>query len=154
MVHVKEKMLVKMVLSGSSVGHARTDVAVRDVSVSIDEPVERGGTNLGPTPTETLAASLLGCTNVIARRIAKQMGIEIHGLDMELEVSFDRRGVSLVEAVDVPFPAMRLSVALTTDASSEEVERLKSDLRMFCPISRLLRAAGTSLEETWKVQAA
>lgn len=151
--HVKEKTVVKMLLTGASVGHARTDVQVRDVTVTIDEPADRGGTNLGPTPTEALAASLLGCTNVIARRAAKKSGMAIHDLQMKLEMSFDRRGASLAEEIEVPFPDMHLFVSLTTDASASQVEQLKADVRRFCPIACMLRASGTVLQEEWKVQA-
>lgn len=151
--HVKEKTVVKMLLSGASVGHARTDVQVRDVTVTIDEPADRGGTNLGPTPTEALAASLLGCTNVIARRVAKKSGLAIHDLQLKLEMSFDRRGASLVEEVDVPFPNMRMLVSLTTDAGSAQLEQLKADVRRFCPIACMLRSSGTALEEVWEVRA-
>lgn len=151
--HVKEKTVVKMLLSGASVGHARTDVQVRDVTVTIDEPADRGGTNLGPTPTEALAASLLGCTNVIARRVAKKAGIAIHDLHIKLEMSFDRRGANLMEEVDVPFPDMRMLVSLTTDADGGQVEQLKVDVRRFCPIACMLRASGTTLVEEWEVRA-
>lgn len=152
--HVKEKSVVKMLLSGASVGHARTDVQVRDVTVTIDEPADRGGTNLGPTPTEALAASLLSCTNVIARRVAKKTGFAIHDLRLRLEMSFDRRGASLVEEVEVPFPDMRMLVSVTTDADTAQVEQLKADVRRFCPIACMLRASGTILEEEWEVHAA
>ena len=56
--------VISMKVEGSSKSHARTDILTRDVESVIDEPTIRGGTNLGLTPTETLMASLIGCTNV------------------------------------------------------------------------------------------
>ena len=37
----------------------------------IDEPKEREGTNMGPTPAETMVAALFACTNVISHKCAK-----------------------------------------------------------------------------------
>ena len=69
--------VIKMKVEGAVKSHARTDILARDVETVIDEPNARGGTNLGLTPTETLMASLIGCTNVISHRIAESIGIII-----------------------------------------------------------------------------
>jgi uncharacterized OsmC-like protein len=34
-------------------------------------PKEREGMNMGPTPTETMVAALIACTNVISQECAK-----------------------------------------------------------------------------------
>ena len=65
MVTIKQKTTVKQRLTASCPSHSRSDISVRDVSLTIDEPKERDGTNLGPTPTETALAALAACTNVI-----------------------------------------------------------------------------------------
>ena len=39
--------VVHMKLDGSSKSHSRTDIITRDVESVIDEPIARGGTNLG-----------------------------------------------------------------------------------------------------------
>ena len=44
--------VVHMKLEGSSKSHSRTDIITRDVESVIDEPIVRGGTNLGLSPTE------------------------------------------------------------------------------------------------------
>lgn len=154
MVAVKPKPLVTMRLNGRCLSHSRTEVSVRDVRATIDEPAERGGTNLGPTPTETLMASLIGCTNVIGHKVAEKNGVRIASLDIRLEAQFDRRGVTLEEEVQVPFPSVTLIIDLVTDAGPEAVEKVKADLRRFCPLSKVMRACGTELKEIWNVKAA
>ena len=72
--------VVHMKLEGSSKSHSRTDIITRDVESVIDEPIARGGTNLGLSPTETLVSSLIGCTNVITHRIMEKMGFKIDKL--------------------------------------------------------------------------
>ena len=151
MVVVKEKTVVTYKFTAEAASHSRTDVKVRDVSVVIDEPVERGGTNQGLAPTETLMASLLGCTNTIFHKCAHKHGVRVKKLGMRLEGQLDRRGVTLQEEIDVPFPAMTLYVDLVTDAPEAAVEAAKSDLHRFCPVSKVIRACGTDLQEVWTV---
>jgi len=148
---IKEKLQVRMKLGGACPSHSRTDVSVRDVRVTIDEPVERGGTNLGLSPTETLMASLVGCTNVITHKVAKKNGVELKAMSVRLEADFDRRGVTLAEEVAVPFPSVTLYIDVTTDADDAAIERVKRELAMFCPVSKVIRGSGSEVKEIWTV---
>ncbi len=139
-------------LSGTCETQARTLVQTRDVSTVIDEPLERGGSNQGPSPTEMLMASLLGCINVIAHNVARRMDIDLRNFDVSLECDFDRRGVQQLETVAVPFVEVRVTVNCQTSANSEDFETLKADVSRFCPITVTLRAAGCNVQETWNVQ--
>ena len=151
MVTIKPKTKIGMKLGAKSVSHTRTDVSVRDISGIIDEPEVRGGTNLGLTPTETLMASLLGCTNVITNRIAEHMGVEIGSMDIALAVDFDRRGVMLQEDVERPFSNVVLDIDIATDATPEQMEKIKTDLQKFCPIAKVIRGSGVTITENWNV---
>ena len=152
MVAIKQKTHVAMALGGTCETHARTRIAARDISSIIDEPEARGGTNMGLTPTETLMASLVGCTNVITQRIAEKMEVEIHEMDIALDAKFDRRGVSLTEEVDTPFDDIVLTIHVKTDATPEQLERIKTDLARFCPVAKVLRQAGATITENWEVR--
>jgi uncharacterized OsmC-like protein len=148
----KAKTVVTMKLDGSCASHSRTDVSVRDLKSTLDEPAERGGTNQGLTPTETLMASLIGCTNVITHKVAEKNGVDIDSLTVKLEAQFDRRGVTLAEEVNVPFPSVTLTIDLVTGADEAAVEKVKRDLHKFCPVSKVFRACGTELKEVWNVR--
>ena len=149
---IKPKTVVTMRLEGECVSHSRTDVTVRDRRLVIDEPEERGGTNEGPAPTETMLGALAGCSNVITHKIAAKRGVDIAALKVDVEARFDRRGVTLAEEVAVPFPGIKLTMRLTTDASDEEVAAIRSDLARFCPVSKVLREAGTQIDEEWVIE--
>jgi uncharacterized OsmC-like protein len=149
----KAKTVVTLKLDGNCASHARTDVSVRDVKTTIDEPKERGGTNQGLTPTETLMASLIACTNVITHKVAEKNGVDIDSMKVRVEAQFDRRGVTLAEEVAVPFPSITLHIDLVTGADAAAVEKVKRDLHKFCPVSKVLRACGTEVKEEWNVQA-
>jgi putative redox protein len=153
MVTVKPKTVITLRLGGNCVSHSRTDVSARELVSTIDEPAERGGTNKGFTPTETLIAALLGCTNVITHKVAEKNGVHIRSMNVRVEAQFDRRGVTLVEEVDVPFPSATLYVDVVTDAPPAAMENVKRELAMFCPVSKVIRASGTDLKEVWNVRA-
>jgi len=133
--------------------HALSNVAVRDVAFAIDEPVARGGTNLGPSPTETAIAALIGCTNVIGHKCAKALDVDIGHLTISAACVFDRRGVTLAEEIDVPFQAIDLTVTSDGPATQDELDRVAAETAKYCPLAKLFEAAGTTLKTTWTAAA-
>ena len=148
---ITQKTVVSLTLDAECPTHARTYARAGKHELVIDEPAARGGTDQGPTPIETMLAALLGCTNVILNRVAEKHDVAVKDLSLHAEASFDRRGVMLEEEVRVPFPEIRLTINLTTPASDDRVERVRSDLGKFCPVSKVIRQSGTRLEEVWTV---
>ncbi|MHA1564270.1 MAG: OsmC family protein [Alphaproteobacteria bacterium] len=153
MVAIRAKTSVKLRLQAECPSHARSIVSVRDVTFSIDEPVERGGTNTGPTPTETLIAALVGCINVIGSKCADKLGVDIGHLTISATCDFDRRGVTLAEEIDVPFQRIELAITYDGSASEAEVAQVTAELNKFCPLSKLFVQAGTELIQTWTPKA-
>ncbi|MEM7021111.1 MAG: OsmC family protein [Pseudomonadota bacterium] len=151
MVNIRPKTTVRMRMKAAATSHSRTDVEVRDVASTIDEPVERGGTNLGLSPTETMMAALLGCTNTITHKVAAANDVDIQAMDLRLEADFDRRGVLLQEEVDLPFPQVTLHIDITTDADDAKIDTVKRQLAMFCPVSKVIRQSGSTVDEVWTV---
>ena len=141
--------VVHMKLDGSSKSHSRTDIITRDVESVIDEPIARGGTNLGLSPTETLVSSLIGCTNVITHRIMEKMGFTINSMDIKSKTMFNRDGVGLIQEVEVPFQEITLDINISTDASENDLEEVKKQLAMYCPIAKVIRNSGTKINENW-----
>jgi uncharacterized OsmC-like protein len=148
---VKEKTVVTQRIHGECPTHSRTEISTRDVRTTIDEPKERDGTNMWPTPTETLVAALMACTNVISHKCARKHRVEFKTMSIDAESMLDRRGTQLLEEIEVPFPKIRLVINVTTDASEADVEKVKADLPRFCPVSKVIRNSGTKLEEVWNV---
>tara|TARA_R110000787_G_scaffold123246_4_gene234206 strand:+ start:769 stop:1233 length:465 start_codon:yes stop_codon:yes gene_type:complete len=149
MAEAKQKTTTTMKMSATCPHHARSDISVRDVESVIDEPTERGGTNLGLTPTETMVAALIGCTNVITQRISEGYDLHIDGMEIDVEAEFDRRGVMLKEAVKVPFPRMTLNIHIKTPNDASDFDKVKEDLQKFCPIAMVIRESGTVIDENW-----
>lgn len=147
--NIRPKTTVKLRAQAECPSHSLAQVAVRDLVFAIDEPTERGGTNQGPTPTDTALAALIGCTNVIGNKCAKSLGIEIGHLNISATCEFDRRGVTLQEEIDVPFTRIDLHIETDRAVAAEDLARLQAEVAKFCPLSKLFRQAGTVIDETW-----
>lgn len=150
MTTLKPKTIVKLRAKGQGISHSRADIGVRDLVFSIDEPEARGGTNLGPAPTEAALASLAGCTNVIGHKCADKLGADIGHLTIEITCDFDRRGVTLEEEIDVPFVALRQVVTSDGAVSETDLQRVGAEVAKYCPLSKLFEQAGTSMETVWQ----
>ncbi len=146
---VKTKNTVRLRAAAACPSHSLSEVSIRDLSFAIDEPLERGGTNKGPTPTDAALAALVGCTNVIGHKCAKALGVDIGHLDISVACDFDRRGVTLQEEVDTPFVSLRLTVKSDGPAGNADLQRVAAEVAKYCPLSKLFRQAGTTIEENW-----
>jgi len=149
MAAIKMKTTVKYRLAANCPSHSRADIGVRDLNFSIDEPIERGGTNFGPAPTEAALASLVGCLNVIGHKCAEKLGADIGELTIDLVGDFDRRGAILAEEIELPFPAISATVRSTGDADQETLDRVGAEVEKYCPLSKLFVNAGTKLDVKW-----
>lgn len=61
-------------------GGERYEIAVRDHTIAVDQPVDAGGEDLAPTPTELFVASLASCVAFYAGRYLSRHGITREGL--------------------------------------------------------------------------
>ena len=146
---IRQKTEMTIKLSGRGTSHSRSETETDGLTIVIDEPVARGGTNEGPSPTATAYAALIGCTNVIGNKCAARLGVDIGHLSFSMEVDFDRRGVLLMEEVDVPFTAIRLDVTADGSATESEMQAVARETEKFCPISKLYEQSGTNLTVNW-----
>lgn len=142
---------VPISIKGKCISHGRTDVEARGKTIIIDEPPQRGGTDLGMSPLETFFSSYCGCINVVANVI-----IEEHGLDVQIS-SVDVQGKFLSAAFSgrktngVPFEDMKLIITATANCSDEELTRVREELSWRCPVSATFHAAGMDLTEEWEL---
>ncbi|MBN8848271.1 MULTISPECIES: OsmC family protein [unclassified Sphingomonas] len=106
-----------------------------------DEPVGRGGANLGPTPYDLLTAALAQCTAMTVRWYAGQHGWPLEHVAVEVEHG-KRIEAGGVEAVD----AFRKTVTVTGPALTGEQKAKLIEIAGRCPVDRTL--TGTIRIET------
>ena len=147
---IKMKTVVTYRTTARAASHSKTEIPIRDLTAIIDEPLERGGTNEGISPTETALAALIGCTNVIGHKNAHRLGIDLGDVTIDADCKFDRRGVLMEEEIDLPFPEITLTVHCTGSATEAELQLVGMETAKYCAIAKLFQAAGTKLEVHWR----
>lgn len=53
-------------------------------------------------------SALIGCTNVISKKVAKKAGVTFGEMKIEMSYKFNRLGTMLMEQIDLPFDEVAL----------------------------------------------
>ncbi|MEP5155374.1 OsmC family protein [Planktotalea sp.] len=146
---VKEKPIWKFKINGQQETSTKSTASARTQKVIIDEPVQRGGTDLGPMPVEYVFMGLSGCTHVISNKLAKANGIEFRDMDIEIEVMMDSHGTRLINPIDIPFPEVDIHITANYDGPREGAMAVVEKLGAHCAVSKMLRESGTRVTEHW-----
>ena len=123
-------------IEGEAQTPARIAASAREFIIVVDEPPALGGDDQGADPVEYLLASYAGCINVVAHLTAKELGIKLSGLRIQIEGNInparlfgksdeDRAGFKQIEVLFIP----------ETDASQEEIENWIATIKNRCPIN-------------------
>lgn len=111
--------------AGTTFTHRLT---IRHHELTVDEPGELGGDDLGPSPQELLAASVASCTAITVEMYAKRKGWEIAPVEVECAYQSTERGQPTV---------FDLVLRVPSSCSAEQVEKL-SAIAARCPVHRTL----------------
>jgi len=101
--------------------------------LSGDEPIARGGANLGPTPYDLLTAALAQCTAMTLRWYAGQHGWPLEHVVVEVEHG-KRIEAGGGDAVD----AFRKTVSITGPALTDEQRARLFEAAERCPVHKTL----------------
>jgi len=91
-------------MSDIFVRHERGDrftISVRGHDITIDQPLEDGGDDIGPTPSELFVASLAGCVGFFAERFLVRHNIPTGGLGVHATYEYAEDAPSRVPSIDV-----------------------------------------------------
>jgi putative redox protein len=104
------------------------DVKAGDHTFTVDEPVEAGGQDEGPSPQELLAAALASCTAVTMEMYAQRKGWDTSGLEVDVEYTPAERG----------FPTrFDLLLKMPAHLDEEQIDKLRV-IAAKCPVHRTL----------------
>ncbi|WP_146344960.1 OsmC family protein [Phaeobacter marinintestinus] len=146
---VKEKPIWKFSVTGGQDTSTKSHATARGKTYTVDEPIQRGGTDEGPMPVEYVFMGLLGCTHVISNKLAKANGITITDMDIDIAVTMDSHGTRLINPIDVPFPEVTLEIRVTYDGPRDGAMEMAHKLRHHCAVSKMLQESGTRVVENW-----
>ena len=130
MVTVRKKELIRVELQAHCPTMSLTEVKVRGHSLVVDEPPYRHGTDVGPTPLETMLAALMSCTHVIAARIAHERGVRLDFKDMSCVGHLDHRGIDKEagRAIVHGMPTADWKARFHTAATPEQLARMEESM--------------------------
>ena len=79
----------------------RFTINIRGHDLTIDQPTEDGGDDMGPTPSELFVASLAGCIGFFAERFMVRHDIAVDGLEVHATYRYAEDTPSRVASIDV-----------------------------------------------------
>lgn len=128
-------------VSGHSENETKFVAKARQFQIVVDEPPSLGGADEAANPVEYLLASYAGCLNVVGHLVAKEQGLEIGGLSIEIEGDLDPRkflGISQEERAGY----QALTVRLTPDnvLPKHDLDIWLKEVSARCPVSDNLTA--------------
>ncbi len=99
-----------------------------------------GGSGLQACSGDMLLEALVACAGVTLRAVATALEIPIRGGRLRAEGDLDFRGtLGVTKDAPVGFQAIRLTVALDTDAGPEQLDRLLALTERYCVVLQTLR---------------
>jgi uncharacterized OsmC-like protein len=133
---------------------------VRDLPpIYLDEPIELGGKNSGPTPLEMTLCALNSCTAMIINILRREMKFDVKGLRFESEGIHDVRRAEMrrtgklfsqVRPIAYHYHKVTQHVFINTSETDERLSTLKSEVERLCPLHALLRDARVNVVFEWR----
>jgi len=129
--------------------------------LSTDIPKKMGGTDTAPQPVEMLLGAWMGCTQATALFVGRQMSprIVVESLSFErIEAVRDERGALALPIEEIPpVPSrlrritgqIRVVTQSKTSLTSEQMEILKEQTEIRCPVANMILASGCAIDVEW-----
>lgn len=98
-----------------------------------------GGTGVNVCSGDMLLEALVACSGVTLNAVATALGINVRGGTIRAEGDLDFRGtLGVSKDVPVGFQRIRLSIALDTDATREQLDKLLQVTERYCVVLQTL----------------
>ncbi len=127
----------------------RTDSVAGKHKIAIDEPVAMGGKDSAIDPLSAFLASLIGCENVMAQIIAKEMDFDLQGISFDVEGELDSSGLMGNLEVKPYFEKVVVKAVVETSESQERINEMQAAVDLRCPVFRTIKDAGIPIENEW-----
>jgi putative redox protein len=130
----------------------RVRASSRDHSYFADEPVDAGGEDAGPTPTEMMLSALGSCMAITVKMYANRKGWPLQGVEIALELErFNGRDYAGYE--DSQFVhEIRSTITFKGPLNEEQRARLL-EISGKCPVHRVLEYPTIFKEELMRAEA-
>ncbi len=127
---------LKFSIKAKSESAAKTRVRARNFEIVVDEPEALGGTDVAPNPVEYVLAAFAGCLNVMGHLIAKEMGIELRNLNIEMEGNLNpARLFGKSDEERAGYKNILIRMIPDTEADDLTLEKWMHEVESRCPVS-------------------
>ena len=128
--------LLNFGIAGENENPTKLVVNVRNFKLVVDEPAGLGGTDHGPNPVEYLLAGYAGCLNVVAHLVAKEQGLDIKKLTINVDGDINPARLFGQSNEDrAGFKIIRVNIAIDTEAEQSLIDRWLKEVENRCPIN-------------------
>lgn len=126
----------KFSITGKNDNPTKFVAKARNFEIVVDEPENLGGTNAGPNPVEYILAGYAGCINVMGHIIAKEQGIELNSLEINIEGDLDPDKLFGKPTNARPgYQEIRLQVKPDSSATPEQLKKWIEEVESRCPVN-------------------
>ena len=108
----------------------RSRLTMRGHTLHGDEPIENGGKDTGPTPTELVLSGLASCTVSTLRMYADKKGWNVDKIEVEIRIQTTKTETGQSAEIESV-------IAITGDITDEQKLRMLEIARK-CPVHKLL----------------
>ena len=130
-----DKTRVEVTAESKLVEAFRSHVKVRDFEVIVDQPANMESTDRGPRPSEYVLAALAACHEVTYRLYADALDIPLESVAVKVTGVSDAKGFfSLDEETPAGFSEIYGTIAIESNASDDDIERLRQTVNRHCPV--------------------
>jgi len=130
-----DKTRVEVSAESKLVEAFRSHVKVRDFEVIVDQPANMESTDRGPRPSEYVLAALAACHEVTYRLYADALDIPLESVAVKVTGVSDAKGFfSLDEETPAGFSEIYGTIAIESNASDDDIERLRQTVNRHCPV--------------------
>lgn len=135
-----EKSRVEVHADSHLVEAFRSHAKTRNFDLVLDQPEHMGSTDKGPRPSEVVLVALAACHEVTYRLYAEAMDIDLQDIAVSVTGVSDAKGFfNLDETTPAGFSEIYGEIKIESDASDEDIERLRDAVNRHCPVLDDLR---------------
>jgi uncharacterized OsmC-like protein len=135
-----EKSRVEVHADSHLVEAFRSHAKSRNFELTLDQPENMGSTDLGPRPSEVVLMALAACHEVTYRLYAEAMDIDLQDISVSVTGVSDAKGFfNLDKTTPAGFSEIYGEIKLQSDASDEDIDRLRIAVNRHCPVLDDLR---------------
>jgi uncharacterized OsmC-like protein len=113
--------------------HVRT--RINDFIIENDEPEVLGGTNLAPTPMQSLLASLSNCLEISSLLYFSFANLSINSIKVRVEATFDQRATLAVKEAPLPgFYDIKVNWFIDSEEKLKKIKQVLKKVEKKCPV--------------------